>query len=192
MQINLKVVLSKQTSSFEWYVFETILPSNNEIKKLSSKDLNAKLLQSVTGNSNLKLHHLPSGKPFVNDFSPVSFSHSGAYTALMISKSKSAGIDVEVKGREIMRGSHYFLSEHELAFLSEADTNTHALICWCMKEAAIKFFDVSGIDFKNCISIAPFELNACGKTDVTVSHQQTETISINYCAENKFILAYTA
>ncbi|HOZ90894.1 MAG TPA: 4'-phosphopantetheinyl transferase superfamily protein [Bacteroidia bacterium] len=191
MQIVFSFILNEINSNYQLYVVQANYPSEKESRKTFQKELNTKLLKQVTKNPSLQLHYQETGKPYIDGNNAISFSHSGNYTALMITQSKSAGVDIEMTDRNIEAGIDYFLNTNEIAFLSLKEKNLQALTCWCIKEAAIKYFNVSGIDFKNCIHIQPFELLNLGMATVLIQHNQEEIIKICYRREKDFLLAYT-
>ena len=191
MQMEFSFILNEININNQLYVVHANYPSDKESRKLFQKEINIKLLRQVTKNSTLQLHYQETGKPFIDGNHAISFSHSGNYTALIITESKSAGIDIEMTDRNIEAGIDYFLNATEIACLSQKKKNLHALMCWCIKESVIKHFNISGIDFKNCIQIQPFECSNEGLVHAIVQHSQKDTISIKYRREKDFLLAYT-
>lgn len=191
MQTEFSFILNEINNNCQLYIVQANYPSDKKSRKLFQKELSIKLLRHVTKNNTLQLHYLDTGKPYIDGNNAISFSHSGNYTALMITQSRSAGIDIEMTDRNIESGLDYFLNDEEIAFLFLQEKNLHALTCWCIKEAAIKYFNVSGIDFKNCVRIQPFECSNEGLVHAIVQHSQKDTISIKYRREKDFLLAYT-
>jgi len=60
-----------------------------------------------------------SGKPYLSNFPHhISLSHSYDYAAVMVSKNKAVGIDIELVKDKIERIAHKFLSKEESWFYS--------------------------------------------------------------------------
>ncbi|MGH2563493.1 MAG: 4'-phosphopantetheinyl transferase family protein, partial [Ginsengibacter sp.] len=97
-----------------------------------------------------------SNKPLLPDESfHFSISHCGDFAASMISKDKSAGIDVELITPKVELIQHKFLSNDELKLLPELNTRFLTL-SWSCKEAVYKWYGKGGVDFKNHIYLNEF------------------------------------
>lgn len=78
------------------------------------------------------------GKPYlVNMPYQMSLSHSFDYAAVMLSKSKAVGIDIELVSKKVERIAHKFLSKRELDMIEPEHKIEQLYICWCAKEAVI-------------------------------------------------------
>lgn len=92
-----------------------------------------------------KIHYGNSGKPF-SETGFISISHSGNWLALMHSKNKEVGVDVEQIRERILKIKTRFLSESELIL---AENNLEKLtLFWSAKEAAFKKFGGNTVFFK--------------------------------------------
>ena len=79
------------------------------------------------------------GKPYlVNMPYHISLSHSFDYAAVMLSKSKPVGIDIELVSQKVERIAHKFLSKEELALIEPEHKIEQLYVCWCAKEAVYK------------------------------------------------------
>ncbi|RZJ80193.1 MAG: 4'-phosphopantetheinyl transferase superfamily protein [Flavobacterium sp.] len=109
------------------------------------------------------------GKPYlVNSDTHISLSHSYDYAAVIISKGKQVGVDIELIKMKIKSIKHKFLSDVELAQKQIGD-NTHGLyVAWCAKEAIYKWNGKKGLEFKQHIHIKPFKLKDEGSLQALV------------------------
>lgn len=136
-----------------------------------------------------------SGKPYLANFPHfISLSHSFDYAAVMVSKDKAVGIDIELIKDKIERIAHKFMSKRELAFISK-DRIEQLYACWCAKEAIYKLHGKKNISFLDHIRIEPFEYSGTGsfiasldtgsqKNQYTVHYDKFEEYMIGYVADN--------
>ena len=76
------------------------------------------------------------GKPYlVNSDTHISLSHSYDYAAVIISKGKQVGVDIELIKMKIKSIKHKFLSDVELAQKQIGDNTNGLYVAWCAKEA---------------------------------------------------------
>lgn len=98
------------------------------------------------------------GKPYlVNSDYEISLSHSFDYAAVMISKNKKVGVDIELIKDKIKKIQAKFLTPVELSQLQDEDNTLALYICWCAKEAIYKWNGTKGLEFRKDIHIYPFE-----------------------------------
>ncbi|MFA6944542.1 MAG: 4'-phosphopantetheinyl transferase superfamily protein [Pedobacter sp.] len=110
-----------------------------------------------------------SGKPYLSNFPHhISLSHSYDYAAVMISKNKAVGIDIEMVKDKIERIAHKFLSKEELEFIRDQDRIDQLYVAWCAKEAIYKLHGKKNISFLEHIKLKPFEYQGCGSFDAAL------------------------
>jgi phosphopantetheinyl transferase len=136
-----------------------------------------------------------SGKPYLANFPHlISLSHSFDYAAVMVSKDKAVGIDIELIKDKIERIAHKFMSKRELAFIKK-DRIEQLYACWCAKEAIYKLHGKKNISFLDHIRIEPFDYSGTGsfiasldigsqKNHYTVHYDKFEEYMIGYVADN--------
>ena len=91
------------------------------------------------------------GEPLIpNAF--VSFSHSGDYAAVALSRDHVVGIDIEKISDKIVNLHSKFVNEYEKEFVDLSNARDITLI-WCAKEAIYKLFSGNSIDFLHDIKI---------------------------------------
>ncbi len=132
------------------------------------------------------------GKPYlVNMPYHISLSHSFEYAAVMLSKSKAVGIDIELISPKVERIAQKFLSKRELGFIDDDNTVEHLYACWCAKEAVYKCNGVKEISFKDHILLEPFISHDAGtiKTRI-VKGDFDKNFDVHYMHFNDYMLGY--
>ena len=136
-----------------------------------------------------------NGKPYLTNFPHfISLSHSFDYAAVMVGKSRAVGIDIELIKDKIERIAYKFMSNQELAFISE-DRIEHLYVCWCAKEAIYKLHGKKNISFLDHVRIKPFTYSGSGSfqasldtgvqtNEYTVFYDRFEGYMIGYVADN--------
>ncbi len=141
----------------------------------------------------IKLDHQPGGKPFlVGQREQISISHSGNLIAILLSKHKTPGIDLEKKNRPISRIIPKFLNDQEQAFLLPEHENEHAIICWTIKEVVVKKLNNKQIDFRSEITIDPFQPDSTGETTVRIlTNGKPSKLLVKFFSHREFIISYS-
>lgn len=99
-------------------------------------------------------------KPFLpNEEYHFSISHCADYAAVIISRDKRVGIDVELITPKIDKIKYKFLSENELNILPVSNPEFLTLL-WSCKEAVYKWDGKGEVDFKNHIVITDISVHA--------------------------------
>lgn len=107
------------------------------------------------------------GKPFLDgDHANISISHSGKYVSVIMDPEYQVGIDIEITGERIHRVSHKFVNDSENSWLSGSDETLRLYIIWGAKECAFKIFGLGAIDFREHLTVDPFEFKTSGVTNV--------------------------
>jgi hypothetical protein len=129
-------------------------------------------------------------KPFLKGNSwNISISHSFKLTSIFVSKSRRVGIDLELMSHKISSISHKFINSQ--AYVTD-DTNLkryHLYIHWCAKEAMYKICDKQDINFKENLTVFPFEpleegaikgrvLNSKGLDDFWLNYKKYKDYSV--------------
>lgn len=129
-------------------------------------------------------------KPFLNGRSEhISISHSHKWLVVVIHKTCSVGVDVELIREKVLNIKHKFVTDDELVYVA-SDIEMITLL-WSAKEAIYKAYGKKNVDFKS-IHIAPFRFSEYGKLDGTL-HLPQETIAykLHYNKVGDYILALT-
>ncbi len=122
------------------------------------------------------------GKPYlVNSDTHISFSHSYDYAAVITSKRKKVGVDIEMIKHKIKLIKHKFLSDAELAQKQIGDNTNGLYVSWCTKEAIYKWHGKKGLEFKQHIHIKPFKLKDEGSLQAIVELPEgTRELHVEY------------
>ena len=133
------------------------------------------------------------GKPYlVNSDTHISLSHSYDYAAVIISKGKQVGVDIELIKMKIKSIKHKFLSDVELAQKQIGDNTNGLYVAWCAKEAIYKWHGKKGLEFKQHIHIKPFKLKDEGSLQALVELPAgTKELTVNYFkTKDGYMLGY--
>jgi 4'-phosphopantetheinyl transferase len=132
------------------------------------------------------------GKPYlVNMPYHISLSHSFDYAAVMLSKSKHVGIDIELISPKVERIARKFLRKEELSFIDPDNKVAHLYACWCAKEAVYKCNGLKEVSFLNHILLEPFIGLDAGtiKTSI-VKGDFNQDFDVHYMHFNDYMLGY--
>ncbi|RZM29642.1 MAG: 4'-phosphopantetheinyl transferase superfamily protein [Pedobacter sp.] len=135
------------------------------------------------------------GKPFlVNRDYHISLSHSFDYAAVMISKDKQVGVDIELVKEKVLRIKNKFMTDAELEGLQSANDINALYICWCAKEAIFKWYGRKGLEFKRDMVIQPFSAADQGSVETTVMlpEEQRELTVHYFKVDEAYMLGYVA
>jgi phosphopantetheinyl transferase len=102
-----------------------------------------------------------SGRPYLEDDKHhFSISHCGNYAAVIISDTKTVGIDIEKPDQRIEKIKNKFTVDRELELFENIDfsLNQKLTFIWSIKEAMFKWFGDGVVDFKKHLFIENFQL----------------------------------
>ncbi|MBM3401868.1 MAG: 4'-phosphopantetheinyl transferase superfamily protein [Bacteroidetes bacterium] len=135
-----------------------------------------------------------NGKPYLNNFPHhISLSHSYDYAAVMISKTKAVGIDIELIKDKIERIAHKFLNKDELDFIQDSNRVEHLYVCWCAKEAIYKLHGKRNISFLEHITLDPFDFMGSGKfTANLIVKARLRKFTVHYQLFDGYMIGFVA
>lgn len=133
-----------------------------------------------------------AGKPYLPGHRfHFSLAHSGEYAAAILSTSHLVGIDIELISPKIERVASRFLDLDELAFLSETQRTAHLTLCWCAKEAVVKWYGAGGVDFRENIHLDPFSPETAGRINGRFCKDRVSaTLSLDYMQQRRYQVAW--
>lgn len=114
------------------------------------------LMRSMKG-EHAKITYNNENKPFLNGGENISISHSRNLTAILVSPDKRVGIDLEYMSGKISKLGHKFMNEREKLTENSENKKFHLYLHWCAKEALYKICDKQDVNFREGITILPFE-----------------------------------
>lgn len=121
------------------------------------------------------------GKPYlVNMPYQISLSHSFDYAAVMISKSRPVGIDIEQIKEKVERIAPKFMKPQEMAFIDSQAKIQHLYVCWCAKEAVYKCYGQKEVSFLDNIALKAFYYQPEGSLK---AHLHKDDVSLDYQVE---------
>jgi phosphopantetheinyl transferase len=132
------------------------------------------------------------GKPYLVDLSyHISLSHSFDYAAVMISKTRPVGIDIEQVKEKVERIAHKFMRPEEMAFINDPHKIQQLYVCWCAKEAVYKCYGQKEVSFADNISLKPFNFDKEGVVDAHLSKGAvSRDYRVNYLQYEDYMIGY--
>jgi 4'-phosphopantetheinyl transferase len=132
------------------------------------------------------------GKPYlVNLPYHISLSHSFDYAAVMISKSRPVGIDIEQIKQKVERIAPKFLTPAERATISIDNKIEHLYVCWCAKEAVYKCYGQKEVSFLDNLALLPFNFATEGSLDVNLHKGEVNLdYKVEYLQYEDYMLGY--
>ncbi len=134
-------------------------------------------------------------KPFVKgNTHKISISHSNNLTAVLISKDKNVGIDLEFMSGKISKVADKFINERERITTDPEMKKYHLYLHWCAKEALYKICDKQDINFRDGLTISPFTpdehgfmnghvLNGSGTQEIELEYLQHDNYALVWCVQ---------
>jgi 4'-phosphopantetheinyl transferase len=135
-----------------------------------------------------------SGKPYLSNFPHhISLSHSYDYAAVMVSKSKAVGIDIELVKDKIDRIAHKFLDKNELEFIQDKNRIDQLYVTWCAKEAVYKLHGKKNISFLEHIKLKPFQYEDGGSIFAMLNTgAQNKAFEVHYEKFDGYMIGFVA
>jgi 4'-phosphopantetheinyl transferase EntD len=151
-----------------------------------------KLLQTLTNDTKARITYDKNRKPFLYDQSyNVSISHSHNITAILLSKNRRVGLDLEYMSHRISNVAFKFINENEFITDDEKYKRYHLYIHWCAKEALYKICDKQDINFKQNLTILPFQQKESGLiTGIVNNRYITEEFPVHYFRTGNYVTAW--
>ena len=150
------------------------------------------LVKNMLGKDTRILYNAEN-KPFVRgNTHQISISHSNNLTAVLISRDKRVGIDLEFMSGKISKVADKFINERESISTDPVLQKYHLYLHWCAKEAMYKICDKQDINFRDGITISPFSpeehgfmnghvFNGAGEEDFELEYLQHENYALVWC-----------
>jgi phosphopantetheinyl transferase len=133
-----------------------------------------------------------NGKPIlINHPHHISLSHSYEYAAVMVSKTKKVGIDIEIIKEKIERVKNKFLNNQELSFINADHQIEQLYVCWCAKEALYKLNGKKETSFKNHIHLEDFVYREKGSLSAKIEKENiAHQFTVNYEKLDNYMLGF--
>ncbi len=151
------------------------------------------LIRSMKGD-NAKISYNSENKPFLNDGGNISISHSRNLTSILVSPDKRVGIDLEYMSGKISKLGHKFMNSNEKLTEQIRRKKFHLYLHWCAKEALYKICDKQDVNFREGITILPFEpedngfirghvINSAGEEDFDLEYLHHDNYALVWCCK---------
>ena len=131
------------------------------------------------------------GKPHLKDKNYLSISHSFTFTAIIISKKKPVGIDVEKQRDKIVKIAHKFTPIEEYNTIANHEALVSKLtVVWGAKESLYKIYGKKKLRFLHHIYIEDFLFIDTKTTGVIKYEGHVSTHSIHFFEFEGFTCVY--
>ncbi len=133
------------------------------------------------------------GKPYLVTIPyHISLSHSFDYAAVMISKTRPVGIDIEqIRDNKVERIANKFMQPKEMAFIEDSNKAMHLYACWCAKEAVYKCYGQKEVSFVHNISLEPFKFVSEGSVNARLSKGSVNLgYKVGYLQYEDYMIGY--
>ena len=169
----------------------------NSFKNISRKVewLSVRALVKTMLGKDTRILYNSENKPFVRgNTHSISITHSNNLTAVIISKDKRVGIDLEFMSGKISKVVDKFINENENVTSDPEMKKFHLYLHWCAKEALYKICDKQDINFRDGLTIKPFApeehgfmngrvVNGSGEEDYELEYLHHDNYALVWCVK---------
>lgn len=153
------------------------------------------IIGHLLGKERTELTYDAYGKPHFKNRSPfLSVSHSGEYSAVILSKNLPVGIDIEKIRDRIERVKDMFLSKEELIHIGSKNRMEKLVVYWGAKEALYKIYGNPELHCMQDFIIEPFDYLCSGEgstcAKIIKSAEKAEQYTIFYRKIVDYMLIY--
>lgn len=142
-------------------------------------------------------------KPYLEDEAyHFSISHCGNYAAVIVSKNKRVGVDIEVPNDKVERIMEKFLHPEEIEHFNTLNSSLEnnstfsiqhlaLTLLWCCKEAVFKWWSYGSVDFSEMIRLESTQLHQEGNIKGTFRNDSVnKNLKLNYKFFEQLCLAW--
>ncbi len=178
-----------QLKAHEVNILKSLSKEKRNLHWLATRVLLRKMINT---NEYINFQVDESGKPYlVNHPHHISLSHSYDYAAVMVSKTRKVGIDIEVIKSKIERVQQKFLADDELGFIGDANRIEKLYVCWCAKEALYKLNGKKETSFRDHIKLSDFAYADEGKLKAKIEKNNSlKSYIVNFKRIEDYMLGY--
>ena len=141
------------------------------------------LLAYMTGRNDLVIMHDDTGRPMVDGWH-LSISHTKGWAALIMSRTKAVGVDIEFFADRVSRVAHKFIRHDE-----SRESVGVQLVNWSAKETVYKFFNKEKLEYYE-MRLKPFALQPKGRVEVE-DLKVPKSVWVTYELNADYALTYT-
>lgn len=149
------------------------------------------LVQNMLG-KNARILYNAENKPFVRgNTHSISISHSNNLTAVLVSKDKRVGLDLEFMSGKISKVADKFINDKESITTNPEKKKFHLYLHWCAKEAMYKICDKQDIHYRDGLTIAPFDPDEHGfMKGQVINGNGEEEFELEYLHHDNYALVW--
>ncbi len=131
------------------------------------------------------------GKPHLKDGTHISITHSFTFSALIVSKQKKVGIDIEKRRDKIVKIAHKFTPIEEYKSIANHDALVSKLtVVWGAKESLYKIYGKKKLLFLDHIYVEDFSFENDTTTGKILYEGTTSNFDINFLEIEDFTCVY--
>ncbi len=154
-----QLLICEIDDNYELDYLEAKFKNHNKFSKITNQKrkkewLLSRFLLEQAGVSNVDVSYTGQGKPVITHqkYKYISISHSRKMVGVFLHSKNNVGLDIESTNRRFEHLADKYLSKAE-QYEARIINNGLALM-WCIKEAAYKIANISGISFEKDINIS--------------------------------------
>lgn len=172
----------------EIYRLNSFKSHNRKLEWLSVRNLINEMMQKRS-----RIIYNAEHKPFLKGNScNISISHSYNLTSIFMSKTQRVGIDLEFMSHKISSLSHKFINSQEIITDDPDLKRYHLYLHWCAKETLYKICDKQDINFKENLTILPFDPKEQGTIRGRVlNNKGVEDFKLSYRKYKEYAIVWT-
>lgn len=177
------ITAQNQTTVYLWKIEETLegLSAGVQLQESHAQrvagmksDIHQRGFMSIrqllkeAGYVDFDLYYNDFGKPFLQDGTGISITHSFEFTGIIVGP-QPVGIDIEKERPKILKIARKFTPLSEYRTLANEDALIRKLsLVWCAKETLYKMFGQPGLSFLKHIDVHDFRLGIDQTTTATI------------------------
>ncbi|CAM1351332.1 4'-phosphopantetheinyl transferase family protein [Tenacibaculum crassostreae] len=193
-----KALIWKIEESFEDLFNGITLTSSNQARVDGMKSdlhrrgfLSIRHLLNEIGYNDDDLAYDEFGKPHLKDGNYISITHSFTFSAIIFSKEKPVGIDIEMQRDKIVKIAHKFTPIEEYKSIANHDALVSKLtIVWGAKESLYKIYGKKKLLFLENIYIEDFSFETNETTGKILYEGETSEYDIHFLEMEGFTCVY--
>ncbi len=145
-----------------------------------------RMLLQYIGYNDFDLYYDSNGKPHLKDGKHISISHSGEFSAIVISE-QEVGLDLERLKSKILKIAFRYMEVSHLEGLNEIEQIKKATVIWGIKESIFKIKNEQGISFLDHIFEDSFEIDDFQTTATLIFNDLSEKFKIQFNSVEDYI-----
>ncbi len=142
-----------------------------QIKSIKRKNewLTVRLMLKELLGKYSEIFYTEKGKPYLKKKYYISISHTKNFAAVIISKFKNPGIDIEILSDRIYNIANKFMYDNEIEYYKNTERQQFIYMNWSAKETLFKIYEKGELDFKKNLKIHPTKIKKKGKINSEIT-----------------------